>query len=363
MHDQLVISPVGASAQYSVLGRGVDSDDPIRGAGTQRESDAVLIDGCGRRIDHLRLSVTSACNLRCLYCRPKGIGDATSHGRDLDDKQRLELVHFLYESYHLRQLRLTGGEPLLHPSITSLIADVRRIAPDMDLAMTTNGGRLADLAGPLRCAGLDRVNISLDTLDPVQYHNLTGGELAPVLDGIKKCIAVGFPSPRINTVVLAGINDQHLIELTEWSLQQGTEIRFLEAMPIGPAANYNRDRFVDAATIRKALARRIMLTPLPRNHGETAMRYLAVRGTSRGIVGIIAPVTERFCGQCRRMRITADGRLFPCLLDERSVELLPAWGQGRLSPASLDRLIQSAVDAKKWQGPALQRTAMVQLGG
>ncbi len=363
MHDQLVTSPFNVQGRLSVLGRGVDSNDPIRGAGTQRESAAILIDGCGRRIDHLRLSLTSACNLRCLYCRPRGMGEPPSHTHDLDDKQRLELVQYLYETYHLRQLRLTGGEPLLHPSISSLIADVRRIAPELDLAMTTNGGRLAELAKPLRRAGLDRVNVSLDTLDPAQYRNLTCGELAPVLDGIKQCIAVGFPPPRINTVVLAGINDQQLTDLAEWSLEQGTEIRFLEAMPIGPAAIFNRDRFVDATTIRETLARHFTLTPLPRNHGETAMRYSVVRGNSNGVIGIIAPVTERFCGQCRRMRITADGRLFPCLLDERSVDLRPAWSRGRWSLAFVDRLIQSAVDAKQWQGLALQRTAMVQLGG
>lgn len=325
--------------------------------------EGALIDGCGRRIDHLRLSVTSACNLRCLYCRPKGTVVSPPITANLNDTQRLELIHHLYKTYHLRQLRLTGGEPLLHSTLTSLIQGIRRIAPDLDLAMTTNGWRLADLASSLFDAGLNRVNVSLDTLDSAEYRHLSGGELAPVLDGIERCMAVGFPPPRINAVVLAGINDHQLVELVEWSMQQGTEIRFLEAMPIGPAARFNRERFVSAATIRHALSRRFELVPLHRNHGETAVRYHAVYGGKRGIVGIIAPVSERFCGQCRRMRITADGRLFPCLLDERNVDLRTAWRHDVFSPDTVDDVILSAVEAKQWQGPALQPTAMVQLGG
>lgn len=325
--------------------------------------EGALIDGCGRRIDHLRLSVTSACNLRCLYCRPKGTINPSTNAPVLEDTQRLELIQHLYETYHLRQLRLTGGEPLLHSTLISLIHGIRRIAPGLDLAMTTNGWRLADLARPLLDAGLNRVNVSLDTLDPAQYRHLTGGELAPVLDGVERCMDVGFPPPRINAVVLAGINNHQLVDLAEWSMQQGTEIRFLEAMPIGPAARFNRDRFVSAATIRHALSRRFELVPLHRNHGETAVRYHAVHGGQQGIVGIIAPVSERFCGQCRRMRITADGRLFPCLLDERNVDLRTAWRNKVFSPDAVDDVIQSAVEAKQLQGPALQPTAMVQLGG
>ncbi len=333
-------------------------------AGAHQPSNAgILVDGCGRQIDHLRLSVTTACNLRCLYCRPNRMSRHEPQASAFDDTQRLELIQHLYHTYHLRQLRLTGGEPLLHSSITSLISRIRCIAPDLELAMTTNGWRLAELARPLRSAGLDRVNVSLDTLDPVQYRELTGGELVPVLDGIDECIAAGYPPPKVNTVVLAGINDHHLGELTKWSIQKGTEIRFLEAMPIGPAAHFNRDHFVDAGRIRGALSRHYKLVPLPRSHGETANRFVVENGTMRGVVGIIAPVSERFCGQCRRIRVTADGRLFPCLLDERNVDLKMAWNHGSLLESRLNRLIQSAADTKQRQGPALQRTAMIQLGG
>lgn len=321
-----------------------------------------LIDGCGRRIDHLRLSVTSVCNLRCAYCRP-AVAARVAASSMLSDRQRSELVTWLYDRFGLRQLRLTGGEPLLHPSIQSLIAAIRDAAPDLSVAMTTNGCLLSRSAAWLRAAGLDRLNISLDTLDAQCYRELTGGDLADVLAGIDAACAAGFPPPRINTVVLRGVNEDHLTPLARWALARGMEIRFLEAMPIGAAADFNRARFVPAAEIRRSLQQTFTFEPLPRAAGETAVRYHARNCTIAGTIGIIAPISESFCGQCRRIRVTADGRLYPCLLDSRSVNFGSAWSDGRWDTDMAERLLGAAVRTKQPIGMPGQGTAMVTLGG
>lgn len=330
-------------------------------ASLDRASPRPLIDGHARVIDHLRLSLTSACNLHCLYCRPQA---AARHGsRDLSDDQRLDLIRFLHDSYGLAQLRLTGGEPLLHRSLVTLIARIRCTFPALAIAMTTNGGQLKSMAAALRRAGLDRLNISLDSMDPATYRTLTGGQLAPVLDGIDAAVAAGFPPPRLNAVVLAGINDHQLPGMVTWAVQRGLELRLLEAMPIGPAASFNREHYVPARRFKDILQQQVELTPLPRRSGETATRFAVRTGALRGTIGIIAPVSESFCGQCRRIRITADGRLFPCLLDSRFVEIAPCWGETGFLPDEAHDRIAHAVAGKRAAGPLKQHTAMVALGG
>jgi cyclic pyranopterin phosphate synthase len=320
-----------------------------------------LIDGHRRIVDHLRLSVTSACNLRCLYCRPT-IGKAAD-SRDLSDAQRLDLVRYLCDVHGLRQVRLTGGEPLLHGSIVRLIATIRSSFPDLSLAMTTNGRRLKSLAGDLRAAGLDRLNISLDSIDPQTYRVLTGGELRPVLEGIDAAAAAGFPPPRLNTVVLSGVNDHQLPEMVSWAIQRGMEVRFLEAMPIGPAAGFNREHFVPASRIKDSLKTHYRLNPMPRQPGETAARFAVEDASIRGAIGIIAPISEPFCGECRRMRLTADGKLFPCLLDSRFADLSSCWDGTSFEPDKAETLILSAVAGKAASGLLRQDTAMIKLGG
>jgi len=320
-----------------------------------------MIDGHGRTIDHLRLSVTSACNLKCLYCRP-GTGSSKCRS-NLSDTQRLEFIEYLYERRGLRQLRLTGGEPLLHKSIVELVARIRNAAPNLSLAMTTNGQTLSKFAIDLRRAGLDRLNISLDTLDPQRYESLAGGRVDRVIRGIDAAIDAGFPPPKLNSVVLRGYNDEQLVNLTEWAFERSMEIRFLEAMPIGPAAYFNRRYFVSASEIRKILADRYHLTSIPRNRGETATRFHAVRSAVGGTIGIIAPMSESFCGQCRRMRLTADGKLFPCLLDSRYQDISPCWQHSAFQVNWADELIDQSIAGKKLTGEFQQESAMVTLGG
>lgn len=317
-----------------------------------------LLDQHGRRIQHLRISVLSACNLRCIYCQPVSEGVRRP---SLTDRQRIEFVQYLYEAYGLRQVRITGGEPLVHPGLVELVAAIRQCAPDLVLAMTTNAQGLPDCAMLLRSAGLDRLNISLDTLDAVRYRALTGGELGPVLKGIDAAIAAGFPAPRLNSVILRGENDKEVVRLAKWALARGCEIRFLEAMPIGPAADLNRRLFVSADEIRSKLEQEFRLLPYGLEAGSTALRFQA-QGTVMGVIGLIAPVTKPFCASCGRVRLSADGRLFPCLLDDRFADMKPAWADGAFNPDAAHRLILSIVSAKKALG-SQQTTAMVTLGG
>lgn len=345
----------------ATVGRNAAARDAVR-ADSERHADAhSIVDGRGRRIDHLRLSVTSACDLRCCYCRPAAGLRARAEG--LSDRQRLDLVTFLWRDRGLRQLRLTGGEPLLHPSSAAFIGDIRTAAPDLSIAMTTNGGRLAGCARELRAAGLDRLNISFDAIDGPRYRAMTGGRVEDVIAGIDVARALGFESVKLNTVVIAGQNDDQVVELAEWSLRRGLEIRFLEAMPIGPAAEFNRAHFVPARRIREILESRFRLSLLPHRFGETAVRYVADGDDARGTIGIIAPISESFCGQCRRMRITADGKLFPCLLDSRCVDLAACWTGGQFDSGRAGALLEQAVDGKRAAGPLRQRVSMVTLGG
>ncbi len=321
-----------------------------------------LVDGCGRTIDHLRLSVTSTCDLRCVYCRPNGNENHQSYKGSLADEQRLEFVRFVHERYGLTQVRITGGEPLLYRPVVRLVAEIRRALPDVELAMTTNGRLLYHKAFELFHAGLDRLNVSLDSLKPERYRQITGADIGGVLNGIESTMFVGFRALRINTVVLRGVNDDEIIDLAVWALSRRLEIRFLEAMPIGPASDFNRSAFVSGAEVRAMLAKRFQLRPLPCKPGETARRFRATCRGADGIIGLIAPVTEPFCGACRRMRLTAEGMLYPCLLDDRSVDMRPAWSNGSLSLGKADVLIRSAVAAKGPHG-STQATQMVTLGG
>lgn len=320
-----------------------------------------LVDACGRTIDHLRVSVTSACELRCIYCRPQV--RIAHEDQELSDQQRLELIRFLHERYGLAQVRITGGEPLLYPRLVSLVAALHRTVPDVGIAMTTNGRRLPACATALRSAGLQRLNISLDALDAQRYRQITGGSLEDALAGIAAARSAGFPPPKINTVVLRGVNERELVALTEWSYSQGSEIRFLEAMPIGAAAEVNRRGFVPGAEVLDRLSESFNLTPIQRRLGETAQRYHAVGKNGAGYLGLIAPISEPFCNCCRRIRLTADGRLFPCLLDSQFVDLHCVWHNGKLCRETAAALIEAAAAIKQPEGPQRQTAAMVTLGG
>ncbi len=321
-----------------------------------------LTDTFGRRIDHIRISVTSACDLRCVYCRPSAKAGHEENSDNLSDTQRVEFIRYLYDRHGLSQVRLTGGEPLLYPQLSTLIAKIRRACPDLTLAVTTNGRLLSRFARDLRRAGLDRLNVSLDSLDGDCYRRMTGGSLKTVIAGLDAADDAGFPPPKINTVVLRDLNDAEVTRMAEWAIARGSEIRFLEAMPIGAAAEFNKAHFVAAAELRRRLAAEFVLSALATPPGATATRFRAISGALDGIIGTIAPVSEPFCSSCRRIRLTADGHLFPCLLDAFSVDMRPAWQRGCLDSVEVAERIDSAVRSKQKHG-SVQPVQMIQLGG
>jgi cyclic pyranopterin phosphate synthase len=305
------------------------------------------------------MSVTDRCDLRCSYCRPSA--RQVWFTPSLSTAQRVRLIAFLTGECGLEQVRFTGGEPLLAPDLIELVDATRALAPEVDIALTTNGQRLGRLAEPLRAAGLNRLNVSLDTLDPQRYHTLTGGELGPVLEGIQTAGAVGLERIKINTVVLRGVNEHELERLVEWSASRGYEQRFLEAMPIGPAADFNRRHFVSQAQVLDRLARHYEVADEGRTAGSTARMFTLSRNGQTRRAGIVAPVSQPFCGDCGRIRLTADGRLFPCLLDPRSIDLAPHL-QADLDSEVLRDVLHAALRTKAPAG-STQTSPMVQLGG
>lgn len=339
-----------------------DGLNPAMSLPVSERKRAPLTDAFGRRMDHIRISVTSACDLRCVYCRPGAKAGHEANGDDLSDTQRVEFIRYLYDRHGLSQVRLTGGEPLLYPKLSTLVAKIRHDCPDLTMAVTTNGRLLSRFARDLRNAGLDRLNVSLDSLDENCYRRMTGGSLSQVIAGLDAAGDAGFPPPKINTVVLRDLNDAEVTRMAEWAIARGSEIRFLEAMPIGAAGAFNKAHFVAASESRRRLAADFALTALATPPGATATRFRAISGALDGIIGTIAPVSEPFCSSCRRIRLTADGHLFPCLLDAFSVDMRPVWRSGCLNPVEVAARLDSAVRSKQERG-SVQPVQMIQLGG
>jgi cyclic pyranopterin phosphate synthase len=279
------------------------------------------IDSSGRTISHLRISVTDRCQLRCRYCLPEE-GVPLLDRRDiLSYEEILAFVRLAVEE-GITSARVTGGEPLLRRGIVSLMRELAGLGGLEDLALTTNGILLPELARPLREAGLARINIGLSSLDPETYRDLTrGGDLATALDGVRAALAAGFAPVKINVVLQRGVNDDPgpFLELTR---RHPVEIRFIEYMPIGPVPS---DRsFVPVAEFRGRLEAHRPFEEAARSPGngpaEPALRLPGAPGS----FAFIAAVSDHFCGGCNRLRLTADGHLRLCLFDAREIDLKPA---------------------------------------
>jgi len=321
-----------------------------------------MIDGCGREIDHLRLSVTDHCNLACRYCVPsKRRVDAE---RMIDAEFAFQAVEWLVRDHGIRHVRLTGGEPLLHPNIVSLAQRLAGLPQLEELTLTTNGQALASHAIALRVAGLARINVSLDTLSPDRFRNITrGGALHRTLDGIQAAIDAGLTPVKLNVVAQRGVNDDELVPLAEWGLVRGCVVRFLEVMPIGPSSHVIDRRLVPAAEILARLARAFEIREIAHPPGQPAVDY-AVRGARvRGVVGIIAPTTRPFCSRCRRLRITSGGTVVPCVHDRNRADLYNAWNGAQLDRTHADQILAEVIAAKAPVGPMNQNVPLITIGG
>ena len=281
-------------------------------------------DALARPLRDLRLSVIEACNFRCPYCMPaERIAD--DHGLDAASRLSFDEIEALARGFArlgVRKLRLTGGEPLLRKRLPELVARLARIDGIDDLALTTNGSLLAAHAQALRDAGLRRITVSLDTLDAGLFRALSGGrgELRDTLAGIEAAQAAGFAPVKLNCVVQRGINDAGIEALAAFARQHGHLLRFIEYMDVGTCNGWSRARVLPSVELHDRIAARWPLRPLDPNYrGEVASRYAYADG--RGEIGFVSSVSEPFCGDCHRARVSADGRLYTCLFAAQGHDL------------------------------------------
>ena len=288
----------------------------------------VLADRFGRVATDLRVSVTDRCNLRCTYCMPaEGLAWLPSPTL-LSDEELVRLVTIGVRDLGITAVRFTGGEPLIRPRLVSIISEVRSMFAEVDLSITTNGIGLAKLAAPLAEAGLNRVNVSLDSIRPETYLDLTRRDrLHDVLEGLEAASDAGLGPVKVNAVLMRGVNDDQAPELLAWALERGYELRFIEHMPLDAQHVWDRSTMVTAAQIHESLASRFVLTPsdVPRD-GAPAELFDVDGGPGR--VGVIASVTQPFCSDCDRVRLTADGQLRDCLFATEESDLRTAVRRG-----------------------------------
>jgi cyclic pyranopterin phosphate synthase len=288
---------------------------------------AGLVDRYGRVATDLRVSLTDRCNLRCSYCMPPEGLPWLPNSDVLTDDEVIRLVRVAVERLGVREVRFTGGEPLIRPGLTKIVTASAELAPRPQLSLTTNGIGLERLARPLREAGLDRVNISLDTLDADRFERLAHRRrLHDVLAGLTAAVAAGLTPVKINAVLLRGINDDEAPELLRFALTHGYELRFIEQMPLDAQHAWDRSTMITAAEILASLQAEFTLLPDPAERGGAPAETWLVDGSS-GLdgrpakVGVIGSVTRPFCGDCDRTRLTADGQVRNCLFATEESDL------------------------------------------
>jgi GTP 3',8-cyclase len=279
-----------------------------------------LVDGFGRVHTDLRISLTDKCNLRCTYCMPPEGLDWIPTPELLTDDEIVRLAEIAVGRLGITNIRLTGGEPLLRRGLVDLITRMSALHPRPRLAMTTNGIGLARLAGSLQAAGLDRINVSLDTLRRSTFAGLARRDrLQDVLDGLDAAKTAGLVPVKVNAVLMRGVNTDEALDLLDFCLDRGYELRFIEQMPLDAQHGWDRETMVTAEEILERLTVKHRLTPLPGRGSAPAETYLVNDGPAR--VGIIASVTKPFCGACDRVRLTADGQLRNCLFAREESDL------------------------------------------
>ena len=275
---------------------------------------AVLADSYGRIATDLRVSLTDRCNLRCSYCMPPEGLDWLPNPALLTDSELARLIGIAVQRLGITEVRFTGGEPLLRRGLAGIVARTAALRPRPEISLTTNGIGLARLAGPLHEAGLDRLNVSLDTLSPETFRTLARRDRLPdVLAGLSAAAATGLAPVKVNTVLMRGINDHEATSLLRFCLDHGYQLRFIEQMPLDAQHGWRRSDMVTADEILAALSAEFSLTPAdPASRGSAPAEIFLVDG-GPGRVGVIGSVTRPFCAACDRVRLTADGQIRNCL--------------------------------------------------
>jgi GTP 3',8-cyclase len=306
----------------------------------------VLSDSYGRVATDLRVSLTDRCNLRCAYCMPAEGLDWLPRPGLLTDDELIRLARIGVEMLGITEIRFTGGEPLLRRGLPGIVARTAALRPRPEISLTTNGIGLDRLAGPLRAAGLDRVNVSLDTLRPDVFLALTRRDRhADVLAGLAAAGAAGLTPVKVNAVLMRGINDGEAVPLLRFCLEHSYQLRFIEQMPLDAQHGWRRENMVTAAEILDALSAEFSLTPDEASVRGSAPAETFLVGSGPARVGVIGSVTRPFCGACDRVRLTADGQVRNCLFARDESNLRDPMRAGA-SDAELAALWRQAVAAK-----------------
>ncbi|OKL43853.1 GTP 3',8-cyclase MoaA [Pseudovibrio exalbescens] len=302
-----------------------------------------FIDPHGRKIDYLRLSLTEHCNLRCFYCMPAE-SKCTAHSSSQLTFDEIERVVAAFAALGVYRLRLTGGEPLLRKGVAELAARLNAVPGIEDLSMSTNAMLLAHHGAALRNAGVSRLNISLDSLNPDRFARIThGARLEDVFAGLEAAKHAGFSPIKINMLVMKGINDDEVVDMAHYCLDQGFTLRYIETMPMGAGGQQAFSHYLPLDVVKDRLAAQFQLVEDIASGGGPA-RYLRIPG-SKTQIGFITPLSRHFCATCNRVRLGADGTLYMCLGNTHSVALKPHLRQG-ISESGLVEVIQNALAIK-----------------
>ena len=326
----------------------------------------MAFDRFGRKIHYLRISLTDHCNLRCVYCMPEDM-TFRPNAELMQDDELLALVR-MFAGLGCDKLRLTGGEPTVRAHVVDLVREMAATPGIKSLSMTTNGVLLKKLAGPLKAAGLQRVNVSVDTLDAAKFKRLTRwGSLQQVWEGIEEAERVGLTPIKLNAVIVRGYNEEDVVDLAALTLDRPWQVRFIEMMPFAGATEFQQTQVVKAAEMMATIQTR--LGPLEAVNGgalDGEARIYRAPG-ARGEVGFISSVSQPFCASCTRARLTADGRMRLCLLRDKEVDLLTPL-RGGASLDELRQMILAGIWEKPWghglaQGEVATNRVMSEIGG
>lgn len=306
-------------------------------------SDRVLIDGYSRKVDYVRMSVTDRCDFRCVYCMAE---DMTFLPRQqILSLEEIQQIAERFVALGTKKIRLTGGEPLVRAGIVGLCKNIAALPGLRELCMTTNGSQLEKLAAPLFEAGLKRLNISLDSLDPARFKELTRtGDLAKVIAGIDAANAAGFTHTKLNCVVMQGRNDHEINDLVAFAIDRGLDITFIEEMPLGVISEHSRaESFFSSEQVRERIAERYTLIHSTEST-QGPSRYWRLAEAPDIRVGFISPHSHNFCATCNRVRVTVEGRLLLCLGNEHSADLKAVL---RANPGQPEKLENALIEAMK----------------
>lgn len=325
-----------------------------------------LRDPVGRKIDYLRVSITDRCNLRCQYCMPSTGVSKKTHQAILRYEEIMQIVQ-VGLGLGIKKVRITGGEPLIRLGVVEFIQMLSSLTELEDISMTTNGLILAKYAAELKEAGLQRINVSLDSLDEEKFYQITRRDgWTDVWAGIQAALEVGLEPVKINVVVMRGVNDDEIFDFIALTKAYPLHVRFIEYMPLGLAKLVQPERYLPLGEIKQRIERKVKLTPTRVKHNGPAESYRL--HSAQGTVGFITPLSHNFCGDCNRLRLTADGKLRPCLVKDLEIDLHDQsghLGDQQFIKARLLEAIEKKPEEHNFDQPREDRSArsMSQIGG